>query len=154
MYSAKAAGRRTFRFFEPAMDEGARARRALEQDLRKALAEDGLEVHYQPVVDIASNEITGCEALLRWRHPVRGMVSPAEFIPIAEENRPDYRTRQLRYCERHALRRPPGRRRSSSLSMYRRFNSRRRPLALNVTRALVALNLPAHRLELRSPKQC
>jgi diguanylate cyclase (GGDEF)-like protein len=85
MYSAKAGGRRTFRFFEPAMDEGAKARRALEQDLRAAMAEGGLELHYQPIVDIASNQVSGCEALLRWRHPVRGMISPAEFIPIAEE---------------------------------------------------------------------
>jgi diguanylate cyclase (GGDEF)-like protein/PAS domain S-box-containing protein len=85
MYAAKSGGRRTHRFFEPTMDASAKARLTMEQDLRQALADDGFEVHYQPVVDLGSNEISGCEALLRWRHPERGMVSPAEFIPIAED---------------------------------------------------------------------
>jgi diguanylate cyclase (GGDEF)-like protein len=85
MYSAKAAGRRTSRFFEPQMDANARARRALEQDLREAIRAQSFELHYQPLVDLASNTVTGCEALLRWRHPVRGMISPVEFIPVAEE---------------------------------------------------------------------
>jgi diguanylate cyclase (GGDEF)-like protein len=85
MYAAKAAGRRTFRFFEPSMEAQANLRRELEHDLRTALAEGAFELHYQPLVDLRSEGITGCEALLRWRHPVRGMVSPAEFIPVAEE---------------------------------------------------------------------
>ncbi|MGP9813963.1 bifunctional diguanylate cyclase/phosphodiesterase [Rhodopseudomonas sp. NSM] len=85
MYSAKAGGRRTFRFFEPAMDAIARARRELEFDLRTAIADGGFEIHYQPLVDLRSDAITGCEALLRWRHPTRGMISPVEFIPIAED---------------------------------------------------------------------
>jgi len=85
MYSAKADGRRAHRFFEPAMGARARARRELEQDLREAISRDEFEVHYQPLVDLATNRISGCEALLRWRHPVRGMVSPAEFIPVAED---------------------------------------------------------------------
>jgi diguanylate cyclase (GGDEF)-like protein len=85
MYAAKAAGRRTHRFFEPAMETRANLRRELEGDLRLALAEGGFEIHYQPLVDLRSDEVTGCEALLRWRHPVRGMVSPAEFISVAEE---------------------------------------------------------------------
>jgi diguanylate cyclase (GGDEF)-like protein len=85
MYAAKAAGRRTHRFFEPAMETQANLRRELEGDLRLALAEGGFEIHYQPLVDLRTDAITGCEALLRWRHPVRGMVSPAEFIPVAEE---------------------------------------------------------------------
>jgi diguanylate cyclase (GGDEF)-like protein len=85
MYAAKAAGRRTYRFFEPSMETRANSRRELEGDLRIALDESGLEIIYQPIVDLRSNEITGCEALLRWRHPVRGMVSPTEFIPVAEE---------------------------------------------------------------------
>jgi diguanylate cyclase (GGDEF)-like protein len=147
MYSAKAAGRRTFRFFEPAMDEGARARRALEQDLRKALAEDGLEVHYQPVVDIASNEITGCEALLRWRHPVRGMVSPAEFIPIAEETGliTELGNWVLRTACAEAASWPAPIKLAVNVSPIQ-FTTQ--TLALNVTRALVAADLPAHRLEL------
>ena len=85
MYEAKAAGRRTYRFFAPEMGSRMLARRALEQDLREALVQGGFEVHYQPLVDLASNAVAGCEALLRWEHPLRGMVSPAEFIPLAEE---------------------------------------------------------------------
>jgi diguanylate cyclase (GGDEF)-like protein/PAS domain S-box-containing protein len=85
MYAAKSAGRRTWRFFEPAMDAQVKARRMLETDLRKAVADGALEVYYQPCVSLQSNRITGCEALVRWRHPERGAISPAEFIPIAEE---------------------------------------------------------------------
>jgi diguanylate cyclase (GGDEF)-like protein/PAS domain S-box-containing protein len=85
MYGAKANGRRTYRFFEPAMDASAKARLTMEQDLRQALADGGFEIHYQPLVDLGHNEVTGCEALLRWRHPERGMISPAEFIPVAED---------------------------------------------------------------------
>ncbi len=85
MYAAKAAGRRTHRFFDPTMEKQANSRRELEADMRTALAESGFELHYQPLVDLRSDEVTGCEALLRWRHPVRGMISPAEFVPVAEE---------------------------------------------------------------------
>ena len=85
MYAAKSAGRRTYRFFEPEMDARVRARRILEMDLRQAIADGAFEVHYQPCVSLRDNKITGCEALLRWRHSERGMISPAEFIPIAEE---------------------------------------------------------------------
>ena len=85
MYAAKAGGRRIHRFFEPAMDASAKARLAMEQDLRQALADGGFELHYQPLVDLRRDEVTGCEALLRWRHPERGMISPAEFIPVAED---------------------------------------------------------------------
>jgi len=85
MYAAKSAGRRTYRFFEPEMDARVRARRILEMDLRQAISDGAFEVHYQPCVNLRDNKITGCEALLRWRHSERGMISPAEFIPIAEE---------------------------------------------------------------------
>jgi diguanylate cyclase (GGDEF)-like protein len=85
MYAAKSAGRRIWRFFEPTMDAQVKARRMLEADLRKAVADGALEVYYQPCVGLQSNTITGCEALVRWRHAERGMISPAEFIPIAEE---------------------------------------------------------------------
>jgi diguanylate cyclase (GGDEF)-like protein len=85
MYEAKADGRRTYRFFEPAMDARVKALRTLELDLREAIASGGFELHYQPLVSLADNRVTGCEALLRWRHPNRGMISPAEFIPVAEE---------------------------------------------------------------------
>ncbi|OKO74238.1 diguanylate cyclase [Bradyrhizobium sp. NAS80.1] len=85
MYAAKSEGRRTFRLFVPEYDAKARLRRQLELDLRQALTRGEFEVHYQPLVDLAANVVTGCEALLRWRHPERGMISPAEFIPVAEE---------------------------------------------------------------------
>jgi diguanylate cyclase (GGDEF)-like protein len=85
MYAAKAEGRRIHRFFEPAMDARAKARLTMEQDLRQALADGAFEIHYQPLLDLASGEVTGCEALLRWRHPERGMISPVEFIPVAED---------------------------------------------------------------------
>jgi diguanylate cyclase (GGDEF)-like protein len=86
MYGAKADGRRTYRFFEPEMDARVKARRTLELDMRQAIVDGGgFELHYQPVVDLQRNEVVGCEALLRWRHPERGLISPAEFIPIAEE---------------------------------------------------------------------
>src|SRR4030095_16234055 len=85
MYAAKAEGRRVHRFFEPAMDARAKARLTMERDLRQALADGTFEIHYQPLLDLASGEVTGCEALLRWRHPERGMISPAEFIPVAED---------------------------------------------------------------------
>ncbi|WP_247836524.1 EAL domain-containing protein [Bradyrhizobium sp. 200] len=85
MYAAKAAGRRTYRFFAPEMEQQANHRRELEADLRAALAQGAFELHYQPQVDLRTDGVTGCEALLRWRHPVRGMVSPADFVPVAEE---------------------------------------------------------------------
>ena len=85
LYRAKADGRNTFRFFEHEMDARLQARRLLELDLRKALTAGEFELFYQPLVDLRSNAISGFEALMRWHHPDRGMVSPAEFIPLAEE---------------------------------------------------------------------
>ena len=85
MYAAKSEGRRTYRVFLPEYDAKARLRRQLELDLRQALVRGEFELHYQPLVDLAANVVTGCEALLRWRHPERGMVSPADFIPVAED---------------------------------------------------------------------
>jgi diguanylate cyclase (GGDEF)-like protein/PAS domain S-box-containing protein len=85
MYAAKSDGRRTYRFFTPALDARLRTRRQMELDLRQALARGHFDIHYQPLVDLVTDTVTGCEALLRWRHPERGMISPAEFIPVAEE---------------------------------------------------------------------
>ena len=85
LYDAKADGRGTFRFFEPEMNTRMKARRELEMDLRKALATEQFELHYQPLVVLETNEVNGFEALVRWNHPVRGLISPADFIPIAEE---------------------------------------------------------------------
>ena len=85
LYRAKSEGRRTFRFFEGAMQVQAQSRREIEKDLREALGRDEMCLHFQPIFDMAAERFTVCEALLRWRHPHRGMISPAEFIPVAEE---------------------------------------------------------------------
>ena len=85
LYKAKTDGRGTYRFFEPEMDARMKARAKLEIDLRDAMVNGALELFYQPVVALQDNEIVGLEALLRWHHPERGMVMPAEFIPVAEE---------------------------------------------------------------------
>jgi diguanylate cyclase (GGDEF)-like protein len=85
LYLAKADGRATWRFFEPEMDVRLQVRRALELDLRDALANEEFEIFYQPLYDLSENRISGFEALLRWHHPTRGMVPPSEFIPLAEE---------------------------------------------------------------------
>ena len=84
-YSAKNEGRGRYHFFEIEMDARLEARRKLESDLRKSLANSELELFYQPILNLASNQVTGFEALLRWRHPERGLVSPGEFIAVAEE---------------------------------------------------------------------
>ncbi|QGZ65941.1 putative bifunctional diguanylate cyclase/phosphodiesterase [Paraburkholderia acidisoli] len=86
MYRAKADLTHAVCFYEPAMDEIARARRSLAADLREALARGQLSVYYQVQTSISTNGICGYEALLRWEHPRHGFISPAEFIPIAEEN--------------------------------------------------------------------
>jgi len=85
LYLAKGDGRGTHRFFEREMDKRLQLRRALELDLRKALAEGQFEVYYQPIIDLQGGRAAGLEALLRWNHPERGQISPAEFIPLAEE---------------------------------------------------------------------
>jgi diguanylate cyclase (GGDEF)-like protein/PAS domain S-box-containing protein len=85
LYRAKSEGRGTYRFFEREMDTRMRERRALEMDLRGALVNREFEVHYQPIVNLERNTYTGFEALVRWRHPERGLLAPADFIPLAEE---------------------------------------------------------------------
>jgi diguanylate cyclase (GGDEF)-like protein len=85
LYRAKELGRGRYCFFEPGMDAEMQARRLLEMDLRQALAAEEFELFYQPLVDIATRRPIGFEALLRWRHPTRGLVLPSEFIPLAEE---------------------------------------------------------------------
>ena len=85
LHRAQTEGRGLSRFFEPGMDRELRATLALEHDLSKALQRREFELHYQPVVDLVRSEITGFEAFLRWRHPSRGLVPPASFLPLAEE---------------------------------------------------------------------
>jgi diguanylate cyclase (GGDEF)-like protein len=85
LYRAKADGRGTYRFFEPEMVARIEAQRNVEADLRRGLVDGQFELFYQPVVNIEDNAIVGLESLVRWRHPERGLISPAEFIPVAEE---------------------------------------------------------------------
>jgi diguanylate cyclase (GGDEF)-like protein len=147
MYAAKSAGRRTWRFFEPVMDAHVRARRQLEIDLRKAIADQALEVYYQPCLSLQSNRITGCEALLRWRHPERGMISPAEFIPIAEETGLINELGEWVLAKAciEATTWPEGINLAVNVSPVQ-FKSG--TLALKIVSALAASGLPAHRLEL------
>ena len=147
MYAAKSAGRRTYRFFEPEMDAKARERRQLESDLRHAIAQGGLEVYYQPCLSLKDDRITGCEALVRWRHPERGMVSPAEFIPIAEDTGLINEIGEwvLATACRDAASWPDDIRLAVNVSPVQ-FKSG--TLALKIMAALAASNLPASRLEL------
>ena len=85
MYRAKQGGRGTFRFFEQRMDDEMRDREALENDVARAIADDSIRPHYQPLVNISQNRIRGFEALARWEHPTRGFVPPDVFIPIVEQ---------------------------------------------------------------------
>ena len=85
LYEAKNTGRGVYRFYEPEMNARMQARSAIERDLQTALTNGEFELHYQPIVDVNENKIKSFEALLRWRHPVRGLVSPLEIIPVAEE---------------------------------------------------------------------
>ncbi len=85
MYQAKESGRHSFQFFEPAMNNRAVERQSIEEGLRRALERREFALHYQPKIDFKTGAITGAEALLRWTHPTRGLVSPAQFIPIAED---------------------------------------------------------------------
>jgi diguanylate cyclase (GGDEF)-like protein/PAS domain S-box-containing protein len=86
MYVAKAEGRNRFSYFTESMQQEAREKLALTTDLRLALARNELHVYYQPILELGSGRITKAEALLRWKHPTRGMVSPVAFIPLAEES--------------------------------------------------------------------
>ena len=86
MYQAKENGRRSFQFFKPAMNVRAVERQSLEEGLRRALERHEFVVYYQPKVDLMTGAISGAEALLRWTHPTRGAIPPAQFIPVAEDS--------------------------------------------------------------------
>jgi diguanylate cyclase (GGDEF)-like protein len=147
LYGAKGDGRRTYRFFEAGMDQRARARRSLELELRQAISDGSLETYYQPVVNIEDDKISSCEALLRWRHPERGMISPAEFIPIAEDSGliNQLGLWVLNTACAEAATWPDHVRVAVNVSP---VQFRSQSLALNVAAALAACNLPASRLEL------
>ena len=147
MYDAKAGGRRTFRFFAPEMGARMQARRALELDLRRAVKVGDFEIHYQPLIDLSSNVVAGCEALLRWHHRERGMVSPAEFIPLAEETGliAELGDWVLGKACVDAVSWPDHVTLAVNVSPIQ-FKSK--TLALKVASALARSGLPAHRLEL------
>lgn len=85
LYSVKVGTRGTYRTFEKCMNDEVNSRREIEVELREALANGGLDVHYQPIVDLRTHSVIGFEALMRWPHPTKGMISPGKFIPVAEE---------------------------------------------------------------------
>jgi len=147
LYRAKAEGRGTFRFFEPDMDARIQARRALEVDLRRALQAGEFSLHYQPQINLATNELTVMEALLRWTHAERGPVPPSEFIPLAEEMGLIVPLGEwvLREACLEAARWPDPIKVAVNLSP---VQFRSRGLVTTVTHALAAARLPPHRLEL------
>jgi len=147
LYGAKGDGRRTYRFFEAGMDQRARARRSLELELRQAISDGSLETYYQPVVNLEDGKVSSCEALLRWRHPERGMISPAEFIPIAEDSGLINQLGPwvLNTACAEAATWPDHVRVAVNVSP---VQFRSPSLALNVAAALAACGLPASRLEL------
>jgi diguanylate cyclase (GGDEF)-like protein len=85
MYQAKENGQQSYQFFKPAMNVRAVERQSIEESLRRALERQEFALHYQPKINLRTGQITGAEALLRWAHPIRGPVSPAQFIPVAED---------------------------------------------------------------------
>ncbi len=85
LYAAKGGGRGQYRFFSSELKDGARLRRQIEEDLRDAIQTDQLELHYQPIVRTSDHRVSCLESLVRWNHPERGWISPAEFVPVAEE---------------------------------------------------------------------
>ncbi|MFZ0102412.1 MAG: EAL domain-containing protein [Pseudolabrys sp.] len=147
LYAAKNGGGGDHRFFALEMEEAAQERRALELDLREALTSDQFDLYFQPLVDLRNGRVTTCEALLRWRHPRRGMVPPSIFIPIAEETGliiPLGEWALQRACN-EAAKWPKSVKVAVNLSP---VQFRDRGLALQVVSALAKSGLPAQRLEL------
>jgi len=147
LYAAKNGGGGDHRFFALEMEEAAQERRALELDLREALTSEQFDLYFQPLVDLRSGRVTTCEALMRWRHPRRGMVPPSIFIPIAEETGliiPLGEWALQRACY-EAAKWPKSVKVAVNLSP---VQFRDRGLALQVVSALAKSGLPAQRLEL------
>jgi diguanylate cyclase (GGDEF)-like protein len=147
LYRAKADGRGTFCFFREEMAQTVEARRVLELDLRKALANEEFELFYQPLVNLKSGKISTCEALLRWNHPVRGTVSPIDIIPVAEDMGliVDLGRWILRKACMECMKWPEG------VSVAVNFSPQQfhqRDVLSEVRYALEVSGLPAHRLEI------
>jgi diguanylate cyclase (GGDEF)-like protein len=147
LYAAKNGGGGDHRFFALEMEEAAQERRALELDLREALASEQFQLHFQPLVDLRTGRVTTCEALLRWKHPSRGMVPPSVFIPIAEETGLIIALGEwaLMHACFEAAKWPKSVKVAVNLSP---VQFRDRGLALHVVSALAKSGLPAQRLEL------
>jgi diguanylate cyclase (GGDEF)-like protein len=147
LYRAKVDGRTTLRFFEPAMDVAARERRSLELDLSQALLRQEFELHYQPVIALDGGEPCSFEALLRWKHPMRGYIPPSEFIPLAEDAKliPQIGEWVLREACREAAGWPAAIGIAVNISPLQFHAS---SLVAIVVSALSAARLPAARLEL------
>jgi diguanylate cyclase (GGDEF)-like protein len=147
LYRAKADGRGTFCFFREEMAQTVEARRIMELDLRKALANEEFELFYQPLVNLESGRISTCEALLRWNHPVRGTVSPIDIIPVAEDMGliVDLGRWILRKACMECMKWPEG------VSVAVNFSPQQfhqRDVLSEVRYALEVSGLPAHRLEI------
>jgi diguanylate cyclase (GGDEF)-like protein len=147
LYQAKADGRGTWRWFESKMEASAQARRALELDLRSAAESEAFELYYQPIFNLKTRRIETCEALLRWPHHERGMVSPGEFIPVAEEMGLIVEIgNQALYKACLECRRWPGDTAVAVNLSPIQFDRSNIPALVRET--LAATNLPAHRLEI------
>ncbi len=147
LYHAKAAGRNSFREFEPEMQQQLMQMRDTEESLRLAIERRELELHYQPIIDLQTSRIACCEALLRWNHPTRGQISPAEFVPLAERTGliPDITAWVLAEACRTARNWPEDVRVAVNISP---MLLKRPDLLQAVMTALINSGLPAHRLEL------
>ena len=147
LYRSKASGRGLFSFFQDGMDMAVQDKHALELDLRLALQRDEFEMYYQPIVSLATMATSGFEALVRWRHPQRGMVPPDQFIPLAEETGMIVQLGQwiLNRACRDAATWPDHYRLAVNLSP---VQIQKAGLAEAISRALQSSGLPAHRLEL------
>jgi diguanylate cyclase (GGDEF)-like protein/PAS domain S-box-containing protein len=147
LYRAKSAGRNGYCFFDPQMSEVASARQEIESDLRRAIQQNELELHYQPIVDAKTRKISSIEALVRWRHPTKGLIFPDLFIPLAEETGLIIQIGDwvLRAACVEAARWPPDIKVAVNLSL---VQFRKSDLPDAVMRALVESGLRPERLEL------
>ena len=147
LYGAKAVERGTYHFFAAEMDARMKARAKMETDLRKALANGEFELFYQPLINVQRNEISCCEALLRWHHPQDGVISPAEFIPVAEDTGLIVPLGEwvLRNACADAAKWPDNINVAVNVST---IQFKRQSLTQTVVAALAASGLPAHRLEI------
>ena len=147
LYGAKAVERGTYHFFAAEMDARMKARAKMETDLRKALANGEIELFYQPLINVQRNEISCCEALLRWHHPQDGMILPAEFIPLAEDTGLIVPLGEwvLRNACADAAKWPDNINVAVNVST---IQFKRQSLTQTVFAALAASGLPAHRLEI------